>query len=97
MLFILLTLIGSDFPISTAQNSQRYPGICYANNIYYVFWVDKRFYGQDSTTSLYGSRVSKDGVVIDPDGKLLFRDDVGYELDADFDGENLLVVFRNHC
>lgn len=97
MLHIVLLLVTSDFPISTALESQRYPAVCYQQDQYYVFWCDQRYYGVDSTNCLYCARVTTAGTVIDTDGRLLFRDDAGYELDAAFDGTNFLVVFRNHC
>jgi len=97
MLHLLLMLISTDFPISTAFESQRYPAVCYQQDQYYAFWCDRRFYGLDTTNCLYCTRITTEGVVIDPDGRLLVRDDVGYELDAAFDGANFLVVFRNHC
>jgi hypothetical protein len=96
-MYFLLMLISADFPISNAVESQRYPVVCYQQDQYYVYWADRRFYSMDSTNCLYCARVTTAGAVIDADGKLLFQDDVGYELDAAFDGTNFLVVFRNHC
>ncbi len=97
MMQLLLVLVSTDFPITAAYDSQRYPAVCYQDGQFYVFWADRRFLSQDSTSCLYATRVSTDGVVIDTAGKQLFRDDVGYELDAAFDGTNFLVVYRNHC
>jgi len=97
MMHLLLILVSADFPITTEVESQRYPVVCYQQGQYYVFWADRRFLSLDSTSCLYGARVSTGGVVLDTSGRLLFRDDVGYELDAAFDGTNFLVVFRNHC
>jgi hypothetical protein len=97
MMHLLLILLSADFPITTEVESQRYPAVSYQEGQYYVFWADRRFLGVDSTSCLYAARVSTDGAVLDTAGKLLFRDDVGYELDAAFDGANFLVVFRNHC
>jgi len=97
MIVLGLMLVGSDFPISAAAESQRYPAVCFQPDQYYVFWCDRRFYGLDSTGCLYCARVTTDGAIVDPDGRQLYRDDVGYELDAAFDGVNFLVIFRNHC
>jgi hypothetical protein len=97
MMPLLLILISVDFPITTEVESQRYPVVSYQQDQYYVFWADNRFLGEDSTSCLYCARVSIAGVVLDTAGKQLYRDDVGYELDAAFDGANFLVVFRNHC
>lgn len=90
-------LLGADIMINNEIESQRYPAVCYAQGQYFVFWTDRRFYSIDSSCCLYCSRVSTNGTVIDPNGKLLFYDDVAYDLDVAFDGANYLVVFRNHC
>ena len=97
MMPLLLILICVDFPITTEVESQRYPAVSYQQGQFYVFWADRRYLGVDSTSCLYAARVSTAGVVLDTAGKLLYRDDVGYELDAAFDGTNFLLVFRNHC
>ena len=95
MLFtFLLMLVGSDFPISTAPNYTGYPSVCYANDTFYVFWIDQRHL---PLLSLYGSRVTIDGTVLDPSGRALYVDSAGYSCDVAFDGTNFLVVTRNHC
>jgi hypothetical protein len=47
--------------------------------------------------SIYGSRVTKDGSVLDPNGVELYTDSAGYRCSAACDGTNFLVVTRNHC
>ena len=97
-LFVLWLLVpGADFPICTAVDVQDYPCAVYANDQYYVFWVDNRHHLVDSVHSVYGARVSANGTVIDPDGKLLFSNEAGYATCAAYDGTNLLVVFRDSC
>jgi len=91
---IILMLVGGDFPIGTAPNYTGYPSVCYANDQFYVFWIDQRHL---PLLSLYGARVTTDGVVLDPSGRALYVDSAGYSCDAAFDGTNLLVVTRNHC
>ena len=94
MLAILFMLLGGDFPIGTAPNYTGYPSVCYANEQFYVFWVDQR---QLPLMSIYGARVTTDGTVLDPSGRALYVDSAGYSCDVAYDGTNLLVVTRNHC
>lgn len=94
MILLILLLIGVDFPISTAPNYTGYPSVCYANDQYYVFWVDQRQY---PNMSIYGARVTKLGSVLDPNGVELYTDSAGYRCSAACDGTNFLVVTRNHC
>ncbi len=94
MFLLLFALLGADFPISTAPNYTGYPAVCRAESQYYVFWVDQR---QRPNTSIYASRVTDTGTVLDPDGIELYTDSAGYRCSAAFDGTNFLVVTRNHC
>ncbi|MGD8979400.1 MAG: hypothetical protein PVH23_04970 [candidate division WOR-3 bacterium] len=91
---LIFALVCSDFPISTAPNYTGYPSVCYANDQFYVFWIDQR---NLPLRSLYGARVTTDGAVLDPDGHELYTDSAGYSCDVAFDGTNLLAVTRNHC
>jgi len=94
---LLLILINSDFPVCTIEFNQNYPRVYLANNQYYIFWQDERFYLPDSKYAIFGARVSIDGDVIDPDGKLIFCDSVINHIGAAYDGLNFLIVSRNHC
>jgi hypothetical protein len=94
VLAILAALIGGDFPISTAPNYSGYPSVCYANDQFYVFWIDQR---NLPLMSLFGARVTTDGTVLDPSGRELYTDSAGYSSDVAFDGTNFLAVTRNHC
>ncbi len=94
MIPLILLLIGADFPISTAPNYTGYPSVCYANDQYFVFWVDQRQY---PNMSIYSARVTKDGFVLDPNGIELYTDSAGYRCSVACDGTNFLVVTRNHC
>ena len=91
---LLLALVSADFPISTAPGFTGYAAVCYAQDQFYVFWEDQRTYPR---TSLYAARVSLDGTVLDPQGRELFNDSAGYRVGAAWDGENFLVITRNHC
>lgn len=90
-----LYFINADFPICTNSLSQYYPCALYENGLYFVFWSDRRHYSPDY--AIYGARIESDGNVLDPDGKLLFRRQPGYEPAAAYDGTNFLVVVRDSC
>ena len=90
-------VLGADFPICTAIDVQAYPCAIYANNQYYAFWIDDRYYSADSTHAVFGARISTNGTVIDPDGKMLFERQAGFATDVAYDGTNFLVVFRDSC
>jgi len=97
MLMLALIFPGADFPICTAADEQYYPCALYVNDQYYVFWADYRYYDTDSSQAVFGARVSSSGTVIDPDGKLLYKNRTGYEPAVAYDGTNFLVVFRDSC
>jgi hypothetical protein len=94
MIPLLLALVSADFPISTAPGYTGYASVCYANDQFYVFWEDQRRY---PLTAVYAARVSRDGTVLDPEGRELYCDSAGYRVSAAWDGTNFLVVTRNHC
>lgn len=96
-LFMSMFLYNADFPICTAADVQDYPCAVFANDQYYVFWVDERYYVAESTHAIFGARVSQSGIVIDPDGKLLYNHQAGFATAAACDGANFLVVFRDSC
>ncbi len=93
---LLFALVGADFPICTAASYQAYPSVCYANDRFYVFWVDQR-QTSPKQMAIYGARVTKSGTVLDPDGRELYKDSAGYRCSAAWDGTNFLIVTRNHC
>jgi hypothetical protein len=94
MIHLLLALTAADFPICAAPGFTGYPAVTFAHDNYYVFWVDQR---QSPLTSVYGARVTRSGTVLDPGGVELYTDSAGYRCGAAADGDNLLVVVRNHC
>jgi hypothetical protein len=90
-------LLGADFPICTAQEYQSFPVVEYASGMFYVFWLDHRQYPLKQLYAIYGARVTPDGHVIDPDGKLVYCDSASGQFDVAFDGSNFLVTCRNGC
>jgi hypothetical protein len=94
---LFLLLCSADFPICTAYLNQDHPSVHYINNQYYVFCQDERFRLDEFTSAIFAARIAPDGTVIDVDGKIIFNDSVFYGVDAAYDGENFLVVFRNTC
>lgn len=97
MLSLLLCLVGAPFPVSIAETDQSLPVPAFANGQYYVFWEDHRFLSEDTTYAVFGARVSPQGMVLDPDGKLLYRWQARYDLSVATDGSELLVAFEDSC
>jgi len=96
-LVMSIFLFDADFPICTAADVQQYPCAVFANDQYYAFWIDDRNFAAESTHAVFGARISPNGTVIDPDGKLLFERQVGYATSAAYDGTNLLIAVRDSC
>lgn len=94
MLVAVLLILGSDFPISNAPESQHYPVVQYANDRFYVFWQDLRFYPSDRSTM--AARITDYGQILDPEGILMIRDRTVWA-DAAYDGTNFLVVVQDSC
>jgi hypothetical protein len=95
--FLLISLTAADFPICTAESFQDHPVVRYVDSIYYVFWKDDRFYPSVNRYAVYGARVSLEGNVLDPDGRLIFCDSVESRVDGDFGMSHFLLVCRNGC
>ncbi|MFP2958696.1 hypothetical protein ACLEPN_12810 [Myxococcus sp. 1LA] len=57
-------LDGNGFPISTAEGAQSSPDVEWTHKNYQVVWSDDR----NGNPDIYGTRVSKTGMVKDPDG-----------------------------
>jgi len=92
-----LCLFSADFPICTASDGQYYPCAIFANNQYYVFWADYRYYSTETMYTLFGARISATGTVLDPNGKALFKRQAAYEPAVAYDGTNFLVAIRDSC
>lgn len=96
LIFISL-LFSADFPICTEDNRQQNPCGIFANNQYYVFWEDWRYYAVNGIYALYGARITSNGTVLDPNGKLLFKVQPTYAPAVAYDGANFLVVTTDSC
>jgi hypothetical protein len=79
--------------VSTAVNPQSYPAIAFDGTNYLVAWNDER---NSSHYDLYCARVSKSGVVLDPDGVAISKaaKRQGFPAIA-FDGTNYMVVWQD--
>lgn len=97
MALLLLTLIGADFPVSTASRDQSLPVVTFANDQYYAFWIDNRFELEDTTYAVFGSRVTPAGAVLDPEGRLIFRWKTQYDFSVATDGMELMVALEDSC
>jgi hypothetical protein len=96
-LVLACALIGVDFPICTVGDFQHYPVVEYADGLFYVFWIDRRYYFINERFAIFGARVAPDGQVIDPDGKEIFCDSTADCVDVAYDESNFFVVSRNRC
>jgi hypothetical protein len=94
---IPILLLGADFPVCTEVDAQYYPTAIYAFDQYYAFWSDWRFGLMNYTYSLFGTRIARDGTVLDPGGKQLYRDTLKTKPKIASDGTNLLVILREGC
>lgn len=77
------------FPISRADSNQSYPAVAFGNSNYLVVWSDNR----NGYSSIYGARVSPNGIVLDPNGILIC--DHGSTPAVAFDGINWFVVWQD--
>jgi hypothetical protein len=82
-------------PISTATRGQSPSGVAFGGTNYLVVWLDGRYgFGK---SDVYGSRVSRAGVVLDRDGIAISTE--GAERSPPsvaFDGTNYLVVWSDN-
>ncbi|MBE0433267.1 hypothetical protein IBX73_07370 [candidate division WOR-3 bacterium] len=84
---------GSTFVISNADESQEFTSIAYDGTHYFVVWHDLR----NGNYDIYGSRVSQDAIVMDPDGIPISTNLAAARNPAiAFDGDNYLIVWRDN-
>jgi hypothetical protein len=81
-------------PICTAPNDQMFPSVARDGENFLVVWQDRR---SGKRWDIYGTRISIDGEVLDPDGIPIAlgkstNDQVSPALS--FDGENYMVVWH---
>lgn len=94
--FMILVFISADFPICNNNIEHYLPTVTYLGNQYCVVWKDLRLRPLHEGKAHFGSRVTKDGAVLDPDGKVISADGAGKMYMA-YDGVNFLGVSRNSC
>lgn len=80
------------FPICNDPTGQTEPCVIARDTSFYVFWSDLR-----NDVSVYGTRVSRSGVVDDTVGHYLAQGYALSDVRAAHDDQNLLVVFRYGC
>ncbi|TES94472.1 MAG: T9SS type A sorting domain-containing protein, partial [Candidatus Cloacimonadota bacterium] len=82
------------FPVSQAKYKQLKPKVDFVNPYYLVVWQDYR--DADWITRLYGTRVTKDGIVLDPDGIYFDMNDAMYIFNHQIsnDSTNFLIVWQ---
>jgi len=82
-------------PISKAPNMQHCVTVAYSGTNYLVVWMDWR--NDPLYPDLYGTRVSPDGVVLDPEGIAISTAPL-WQADpaVGFDGTNFLVVWEDY-
>ncbi|MCK4307242.1 T9SS type A sorting domain-containing protein [candidate division WOR-3 bacterium] len=88
-----IVLDTSGIPISTAVSSQRYPSIGFDGTNYLVVWQD---YRNGSDYDIYGTRVSRDGGVLDTGGiAICIAPAWQSRSSVVFDGTNYIVVWED--
>jgi len=81
----------SGFPVCTADYDQRYPAVAFDGTNFLVVWADAR---SGSYTGVWGARVNKAGVVLDPSGFTISTANTApWYPPVVFDGTNFLVVW----
>ncbi|MEO0097163.1 MAG: T9SS type A sorting domain-containing protein [candidate division WOR-3 bacterium] len=82
----------NNIEISNAENLQLYPKAAFDGNNYLVVWQD---YRSGFDWDIYGTRVSREGVVLEPNG-IPIRSASSDQTSPDvaFDGNNYLVVWE---
>lgn len=85
-------MLGSDETIiSTAAGDQTSPAVVWDGKNYFVVWMDGR---KDRAQDIYGTRIDRNGKVLDPDGIVISasQGEQGYPALA-WNGENTVVVW----
>jgi hypothetical protein len=82
--------------ISSASDEQRDPIATFDGQNFMIVWEDER-YGF-STCGIYGTRMTKEGVVLDPSGIQIFEEEyVSYQNPSIvFNGSNYLVIWSGN-
>lgn len=93
-LIFLPTVAIGEFIICDMRNVQLEPAIGFDGTDYLVVWNDCR----ETLNTLYGTRVTHAGIVVDTGGvRLLSEFDLQQHPALDFDGTNYLVAWQFGC
>jgi hypothetical protein len=70
--------VTGEFVISAAHETQSMPNVAFDGTNFIVTWIDQRNYGypQQDRDDVYAARVSREGVVLDPDGVAIANSDL---------------------
>ncbi len=80
-------------PINTLDHAQSRPSLCYSGVSYLVVYDDLR---DNIQVDVYGSRVTQDGIVLDPIGILISKQIYTQALSASsFDGANFFTIYED--
>jgi hypothetical protein len=80
-------------PICTARDYQWYPAVAFDGTNYLVVWSDSRDNSPEHPSlELYGARVNRDGVVLDPNGFAITHGEVAYQPSVAFNGTEYLAT-----
>ncbi len=82
------------FPVSQYKYDQIKPKVDFVDPYYLVVWQDYR--GADWISRLYGARITKEGMVLDPDGIYFYMNNATYVRNHNIsnDSTNFLVVWN---
>ncbi len=81
--------------ISSAFRRQEAVAACYDGAKYFAVWMDLRNDSSNWHYDIYGTRISRDGVVLDSAGILIADTYWGNRPDVTFDGENYFIVWAD--
>jgi hypothetical protein len=88
-----IVLEPNGFIISTALFNQRTPDIAFGAGNHFVVWSDYR----NSNWDIYGTRITPNGVVLDPNGIAICKaSNIQSYPAVTFDGTNYIVVWQDY-
>ncbi len=80
-------------PIFNEIGKQKNPSVVFDENDYFVVWYDYRTFDKKF---IYGTKVTTEGNVINPDGiKFLELKDDANNMDVGFNGNNYILIFQD--